>query len=409
VDRLLIVDDDPNVLAGLHRVAGRHFQIDGVTSGETAVARLLAGARYDAIVSDMMMTGIDGIVFLERAREIAAATPRIMLTGHADRTVLLDAINRAHVAGFLQKPAPAAELIAAIRQAIADARAGRMTPPSALTQRQDWIAAELARADFDAQFRILFQPRICAATGAMASSEVLLRWTHPVQGPISPLEFIPVAEATGRIDDVTAWVLRQAARGWRMLAEGGLDLSVSVNAPISTISSPRFVDMVAGILSEEGMPANRLEIEITESNRLEKADTVREVVDGLREMGTRIALDDFGTGYSFFETLRWLNIDSLKVDRSFVMTLAGHGKNGKNEKIVASIVDLADSLHLTVIAEGVETREQVDLLRGLGVRQLQGFFFAAPMPPDELMRAGLARRDHRRARSFGDATRDAVA
>jgi EAL domain-containing protein (putative c-di-GMP-specific phosphodiesterase class I) len=129
-------------------------------------------------------------------------------------------------------------------------------------------------------------------------------------------------------------------------------------------------------------------------------------VAGLREMGTRFALDDFGAGYSFFETLRWLDIDSLKVDRSFVMTLAGHGKN---EKIVASIVDLADSLHLTVIAEGVETREQVDLLRGLGVRQLQGFFFAAPMPPDELLRAGLARRDHRRARSFGDAAQDAVA
>ena len=406
MDRLLIVDDDPNLVAGLHRVAGRDFEIEAVISGEAAVSRLLGGARFDAIVSDMMMTGMDGIVFLERAREIAAATPRIMLTGHADRTVLLDAINRAHVAAFLHKPAPAAELIAAIRQAIADARAGRVAPASTLTRRQDWIAAELARADFDAQFHVLFQPRICAATGAMVSSEVLLRWTHPARGPISPLEFIPVAEATGGIDDVTAWVLRQAARGWRMLAEGGLDLSVSVNAPISTISSPRFVDMVAGILSQEGMPANRLEIEITESNRLEKADTVREVVAGLREMGTRFALDDFGTGYSFFETLRWLDIDSLKVDRSFVMTLAGHGKN---EKIVASIVDLADSLHLTVIAEGVETREQVDLLRGLGVRQLQGFFFAAPMPPDELLRAGLARRDHRRARSFGDAAQDAVA
>lgn len=393
MDRVLVVDDDPNVLAGIQRVAGRHFEIEGLTSGEAAVRLLERGERYAAIVSDLRMTGIDGIAFLERARELSRWTPRIMLTGHADQTVLMDAINRASVAGFLKKPVPVAEFIAAVQKAIADAGAAReAAAPDSPTPGQAALAADLARADLDSEFHLLFQPRISTATGAVVSAEGLLRWTHPQRGSISPLEFIPVAESTGQIDRLTAWVLRQTARGWRMLDRGGIDISISVNVSLSTIANPAFAGLVATILAEEGMPANRLEIEITESHRLEKTEQVRLVVAALRKRGVRVALDDFGTGYSFFETLKWLDIDSLKVDRSFVMHLAS---SSKNQKIVCAIVDLAESLNLTLIAEGVETREQAEMLHGLGVMQLQGFLFARPQVPAQLVVEAQAQRDRR--------------
>lgn len=393
MDRVLVVDDDPNVLAGIQRVAGRHFEIEGLTSGEAAVRLLERGERYAAIVSDLRMTGIDGIAFLERARELSRWTPRIMLTGHADQTVLMDAINRASVAGFLKKPVPVAEFIAAVQKAIADAGAAReAAAPDSPTPGQAALAADLARADLDAEFHLLFQPRISTATGAVVSAEGLLRWTHPQRGSISPLEFIPVAESTGQIDRLTAWVLRQTARGWRMLDRGGIDISISVNVSLSTIANPAFAGLVATILAEEGMPANRLEIEITESHRLEKTEQVRLVVAALRKRGVRVALDDFGTGYSFFETLKWLDIDILKVDRSFVMHLAS---SSKNQKIVCAIVDLAESLNLTLIAEGVETREQAEMLHGLGVMQLQGFLFARPQVPAQLVVEAQAQRDRR--------------
>jgi EAL domain-containing protein (putative c-di-GMP-specific phosphodiesterase class I)/CheY-like chemotaxis protein len=399
VDRLLVVDDDPNVLAGICRGAGRHFEIEIFASGETAIRRVMEGARYDAIVSDQMMAGMDGVTFLERVREISASTPRILLTGHADQGVMLDAINRASVSAFLKKPVPASKLIAALRKAIDDARSSQAAPAS-LTDRQGSLAAELARADLDGQFRLVFQPRICGGTGALVSSEALLRWNHPRLGLVSPLEFIPVAEASGQIDALTMWVLRQAARAQGFLARGGLNIPVSVNVSVSTLESPRFADRVLEILAAAGMPPGRLELEITESTRLRKTETVRGTVTAMRDAGIRIALDDFGTGYSFFETLRWLDIDCLKVDRSFVGNLSN---SGKNQKIVSSIVDLADSLNLTVIAEGVETPEQVALLHGLGVKQLQGYFFARPMPVEDLLRIGLPVRDHRAARGFGHA------
>lgn len=392
MDRVLVVDDDPNVLAGIQRIAGRHFEIEGLTSGEEAVKLLERGERFAAIVSDLRMTGIDGIAFLERARELARSIPRIMLTGHADQSVLLDAINRARVSGFLRKPAPVAEFIAALRKAIAEAGSMHERPDAVATPSEAELAADLAAADLDAEFQLLFQPRICTGTGAIVSAEGLLRWTHPRRASISPLEFIPVAEASGQIDRLTAWVLRQTARGWRLLDGAGVDISLSVNVPLSTIGSAGFVELVTATLDASDMPANRLEIEITESHRLEKTEQVHRVVSALRGQGVRVALDDFGTGYSFFETLKWIDIDILKVDRSFVMHL---GSSSKNQKIVCSIVDLAGSLDLTLIAEGVETREQAEMLHGLGVTQLQGFLFAKPLPPEQLVIEALTQRDRR--------------
>jgi EAL domain-containing protein (putative c-di-GMP-specific phosphodiesterase class I)/CheY-like chemotaxis protein len=389
MNRVLIVDDEPQVLAGIRRAIGRHFDIDAVARADDAIERLKRGERYAAILSDLAMSDMDGLMFLEHARHLAPSTPRIMLSGHADRAALMEAINRAGVAGFLQKPVAPATLIAALTRAIADSPSLQGQPPYVLSPREAWIARELTEASFDDHFKVLFQPRICAEQGTLAAAEALLRWTHPQRGPVSPGEFIPIAERIGQIDRITAWVLRQTANAWQGLHGADVDLPISVNVSLSTIHSTGLVDVIGDALACHDMPPNRLEIEITESHRLEQSDTVCSTLASLRALGVRTALDDFGTGYASLESLRSLEIDMLKIDRSFVAGLSG---DRKNHEIVRSIRDLSRSLDLTVIAEGVETVDQAKTLRTLGIQQLQGFLFAPAVTPEQLRSSELCGR-----------------
>ncbi len=382
MDSVLIVDDEPNVLAGLRRAIGRQFNVDTVTSADEAIRRLKTSGPYCAIVSDLAMADMDGITFLEHARLLSPATPRILLTGHGDRMALVEAINRASVCGFLQKPVPGKELLAALRKAVSNARIERDDASRSLTPRQHWIGKELACADYDKHFTLLFQPRICATSGTVVAAEALLRWNHPERGAISPGEFIPIAEATHQIDQPTVWVLRQAGRAWRSFLEAGVDIPISVNISPSTINTEWLVGTIGAALAEHGMPINRLEVEITENHRLQQVGQVRGALAALRSLGARTALDDFGTGYSSLENLRSLDVDMLKIDQSFV---AGLTTTLKHHEIVRAITDLSYALGLTVIAEGVETHEQARILQGLGVHQLQGFLFSEALPPDRFL------------------------
>lgn len=378
---VLIADDEPNVLAGLRRSIGRHFDVDAVTSGKEAIHRLETGGLYCAIISDLAMADMDGIAVLERARELSPSTPRILLTGYGDRTALVEAINRASVCGFLQKPVPSAELLAMLQRTVTSAAFGTDRSGLPLTPKQQWIARELSRAVFDEHFNLLFQPRVCAASGSILAAEALLRWTHPERGAISPAEFIPVAEASRQIDRVTAWVLQQAARAWSGFFKAGMDIPISVNVSLSTTRAEWLVDTITAALAQHGMPVSRLEIEITESHRLEEAGQFRGALAALRALGARTALDDFGTGYSFFENLRSLDVDMLKIDQSFVRDLTS---SSKHREIVRSITALAHALGQTVIAEGVETCDQARSLQGLGVDQFQGFLFSKAVPAAQL-------------------------
>jgi EAL domain-containing protein (putative c-di-GMP-specific phosphodiesterase class I)/ActR/RegA family two-component response regulator len=381
MDRILVVDDEPQVLAGIRRAIGRHFFIDGVSSVAQAIQRLARGERYAAILSDLAMADIDGLEFLEHARRLSPATPRIMLSGQADRSALVGAINRAGVTGFLQKPILPSALISALELAIAESPGARDgTEPAAVPWRS-WLDRELASVCLDDQFNTLFQPRICTSSGQVAAAEALIRWNHPVRGPIPTAEFIPVAEASGQIDRITAWVIDKSARAWHRLRLAGADLPISVNVSPSALLTSELVDVISAVLASHAMPANRLEIEITEGHRLESTEAVRRTLASLRGIGVRIALDDFGMGYASFDTLRSLDIDILKIDRSFVAELA---TDIKHYTIVRSIIKLARSLKLTVIAEGVETRQQATLLNELRVQQLQGFFFAPAVTAEHL-------------------------
>ena len=230
------------------------------------------------------------------------------------------------------------------------------------------------------ELELHYQPVICLEKEELRGVEALIRWHHPERGLVSPPEFVPVAEELGLIVPIGEWVLRracqQAVRWWRHRAPKG-PFRLSVNLSARQLQVPALVSAVEQVLADTGLPADALELELTENVAVQATEQLRR----LRAIGVRLALDDFGTGYASLSYLRQLEVDTLKVDRSFI-----HGLEhaGAVETLVRSIVFLADRLGLDLIAEGVETRRQADELRAMGCRRAQGFFFARPLPAAEL-------------------------
>jgi diguanylate cyclase (GGDEF)-like protein/PAS domain S-box-containing protein len=238
------------------------------------------------------------------------------------------------------------------------------------------LETELTRAIARGEFELHYQPQVRAADGVLAGCEALIRWRHPIRGLILPDQFIPLAEQQRLIVPIGHWVLREAAQAARRWRDAGRALPVAVNLSSLQLREPDFVDAVAAVLREAGLPGAALEVEITERMLMDDLDTVRAALSHLRALGVRIAIDDFGTGWSSLGHLNQLPIDRIKIDRSFVHGLPG---DAGNAAIARAIVMLAQSLGREVIAEGVETEAQRAFLVGLGCEQLQGLLFGAPM------------------------------
>ncbi len=234
------------------------------------------------------------------------------------------------------------------------------------------------------QLEIHYQPQLELGTKAIIGVEALLRWHHPKRGLISPLEFIPLAEESGLIEEIGSWVIHQAClHNMHWQHSRGVTLTVSVNCSVRQLHAPeKLLKSVRHALAESGLPPERLELEITESMVLGEADRIIDVLDELRAIGIKMAIDDFGTGYSNLSYLKRMPIDKLKIDRSFVRDIAD---DDDDRAIAATVVALARTLGLTVIAEGVENASQLDLLASMGCNEAQGFLWSAPMPERELM------------------------
>ncbi len=231
------------------------------------------------------------------------------------------------------------------------------------------------------EFLLHYQPQIDIGRGCISGVEALLRWQHPEIGMISPAKFIPLAERSGLIIPIGEWVLNEACRQAKAWLDDGHPLVMAVNLSALQFKRGNLLDTVANALEGSGLPANLLELELTESILLQDQETAIKTLGELKKMEVKLSIDDFGTGYSSLSYLKRLAVNKLKIDQSFVCGLTS---NPEDEAIVRAIIQLGHTLQLSVIAEGVETRNQLEFLKNDGCEEVQGYYFSRPIPAHEV-------------------------
>jgi diguanylate cyclase (GGDEF)-like protein len=243
----------------------------------------------------------------------------------------------------------------------------------------DALREALARGEF----RVVYQPKVSLLTDRITGVEALLRWHHPIRGASRPRDFIPLAEASGLIVPIGRWVLEQVCRDakrWSNVLAGGLPLSIAVNVSPRQFE-PGLAETFGTIMAEAGIDPTILCVEVTESMVMHDAELAIETLRKLKSLGMRISIDDFGTGFSSLAYLKRFPLDELKIDKSFV---DGIGIDPDSTAIVAAVMGMAHALDLNVVAEGVETADQLSRLRTLGCDEVQGYYFARPSTPDAI-------------------------
>ena len=250
-------------------------------------------------------------------------------------------------------------------------------------QARSALQLDLRTALAEGQFELHYQPLVNLESNAISGLEALLRWQHPTRGMVAPAEFVPRAEESGLIVPLGAWVLRQACLDAVVLPGA---IKVAVNLSAVQLRSRQLVETVVSALAS-GLPAHRLELEITESVLLENSEATLATLHTLRQLGVRVALDDFGTGYSSLGYLRRFPFDKIKIDRCFVADLSDTAQGPA--AILRALAGLGSSLGMTTTAEGVETSEQVKWVRDEGLTEMQGYVFSPPRPIKDIARLYL--------------------
>ncbi|MGY2052054.1 bifunctional diguanylate cyclase/phosphodiesterase [Methylobacterium sp. JK268] len=379
LDGFKIVNDTLGHPAGdaiLRRVAGRLAEVVGAGDrvarlGGDEFAIVQAGAAQPAGAAALAARIVEALrrPFTLQGQQVAIGTSLgIATTGHAAPHP--DALLRSADVALYQAKA-------------AGRGTWRFFDPAmdAEIQRRHRLAADLRRALDEGQFELHYQPLVEAKGSALRGFEALLRWRHPDQGLVSPAEFIPIAEEIGLIRPLGAWVL---ARACADAASWPAPVKVAVNLSPVQFSGGTLVEDVRAALLASGLDRGRLELEITESVLLQDNEATLAVLHALRALGARIAMDDFGTGYSSLSYLRSFPFDKIKIDQSFVRSLAAEAGS---VAIVRAVIGLGRALGMSVLAEGVETPEQLAILRQEGCDEVQGYLFSRPRPGSEI--AGL--------------------
>ncbi len=256
------------------------------------------------------------------------------------------------------------------------------------------MEVRLKRAITNNEFVLHFQPKVDLLTGKVTGAEALVRWDDPEEGMVPPFRFIPLAEESGLIQEIGAWVMEEACRVAGRWNKEGWPLTMAVNLSAKQFTDPDLVGVIQRAFLEGGLPPHLLECELTESVLMEQPDIAKATLSSLKETGIHIALDDFGTGYSSLSYLKRFPIDTLKIDRSFVMDIP---EDDHDIAIAKAIIALSRSLGLQVVAEGVETSDQLAFLQQEGCDLMQGFYFSKPLPEDvfrQLLVAGTGLDNH---------------
>jgi EAL domain-containing protein (putative c-di-GMP-specific phosphodiesterase class I) len=243
------------------------------------------------------------------------------------------------------------------------------------------LLTELRRAIEQDELRLFLQPKIRLSDDAIVAAEALVRWQHPVRGLVPPLEFIPFAEQTGFVRQLTLWMFERSARLSRDLQAQGLHLRLAINLSTRDMLDIDLPTRLDDILRKHAVDASAFCLEITESAIMDDPQRAQATLEKLSQRGFRLSIDDFGTGYSSLAYLKRLPVDELKIDKSFVMNMQ---EDQDDAKIVRSTIDLAHNLGLAVVAEGVENAVILEQLRALACDEAQGYYVSKPMPADVL-------------------------
>jgi diguanylate cyclase (GGDEF)-like protein len=361
----------------LARLGGDEFGVL-LPAGSTEDAMLVAGRLHASLELPFNIGGIP--------LEISASVGMAAYPEHGEQVEAL--LQHADVAMYMAKAAHA-------KTAIYDADQDSNDSARLV------LAGELRRAIETGELVVFFQPKAELESGRILGAEALVRWEHPERGFIPPIDFIPIAEKTGLIKPLSRFVLAASIHQCEAWNTAGYDLHVSVNLTIPDLLDLELPDWIAARLAETGVRTDQLELEITETTILADPFRVRQVLTRLNEMGLRLAIDDFGTGYSSLAYLRHLPVQTIKIDRSFVM---GMCEDTSDATIVRSTIDLGRNLGLDVVAEGVESQEAWDALRSHGCTLAQGYLISKPVPADELAEL-LSGRASRRAAAVPAAAR----
>ena len=354
-------------------VAGRLL---GCTREPDTVARL--GGDEFAIIMTQMQEATDAAALSRRIRE--SIIKPYQIDGHQIVTDISIGISVAPFDG-MESDVLLKNADMALYGAKADGRGTyRFFEPEMDTRmkaRRE-LEMDLRKALHNGEFELYYQPLVTLKTNEISAFEALLRWHHPTRGLISPVEFIPIAEETGLIISIGEWVLRTACQETTNWPD---HVKVAVNLSPSQLNNRNLVKVVMEALDESGMPARKLQLEITESVLMQNTFSTLATLHELRKLGVQIAMDDFGTGYSSLSYLRSFPFDKIKIDRSFIQDLA----NGDEPlAIVHAVAGLAKCLNMISTAEGVETQQQMDMLQAIGCTEMQGYLFSQARPAKEI-------------------------
>ncbi len=380
--RILLLDDEPVMLELLVvMLANLGFrEVAAFSSGTSALDWYDTPSNsVDLILLDLNMPDMDGVQFLRKLVERRYEGSLILVSGEDEQVLqTAETLVRAHritALGHLRKPAQPDALAAMIE---------KWKPGSHRGVRgriKTYAADQVRRAIENREFVNVYQPKVAVATGEVVGVETLVRWRHPADGMVYPDQFIAIAEENLLIDGLTQVVIGNALAQARHWLDAGLVLHVAVNVSMGNLISLDFPDMLSEQAAKAGVAAPELVLEITESRLMPKIVAVLDVLTRLRLKRFRLSIDDFGTGHSSLAQLRDIPFDELKVDRGFVH---GASSNEKKRAICDASLGLARQLGISVVAEGVEDREDWNFLRKVGCDYAQGFYIAKPMPGGEL-------------------------